>query len=174
MTLLCDCEEGWTDNACDTAICKTGCMYGSCDDNPGECNCNYGWTGDLCSTGLGLIIGVETDNTNVVSYNPSTGNATLLPALPTVSDLVGVVIDETHQRAFIQTKTAIATVDFISQKFLTNWTPISVPGSTPQNAVYSESLDKIFLIALQTNWEVYSIDYRRGFAEQIGEQPSGG
>ncbi|KAK7903933.1 hypothetical protein WMY93_016540 [Mugilogobius chulae] len=44
-----ECREGWTGEACKTAICKAGCSpnHGTCTE-PGQCRCNYGWQGPLC------------------------------------------------------------------------------------------------------------------------------
>ncbi len=34
-----------------SAVCRSGCFQGTCDNQPGACNCNGGWTGERCDAG---------------------------------------------------------------------------------------------------------------------------
>ncbi|KAL5105145.1 Delta-like protein 1 [Taenia crassiceps] len=41
------CLPGWGGSQCTEAICKSGCLHGTCD-SPGVCKCREGWEGEAC------------------------------------------------------------------------------------------------------------------------------
>ncbi|VDD74673.1 unnamed protein product [Mesocestoides corti] len=41
------CLPGWRGSQCTEAICKAGCLHGTCE-SPGVCKCREGWEGDAC------------------------------------------------------------------------------------------------------------------------------
>ncbi|VDN98623.1 unnamed protein product [Rodentolepis nana] len=41
------CLPGWEGSQCTEAICKKGCIHGTCE-SPDVCKCEVGWTGETC------------------------------------------------------------------------------------------------------------------------------
>jgi hypothetical protein len=45
----CVCEDGWTGDTCQHAVCERGCVHGECDW-PDHCSCKHPmWHGPQCS-----------------------------------------------------------------------------------------------------------------------------
>ncbi|EUB61232.1 Delta-like protein [Echinococcus granulosus] len=42
------CLPGWRGSQCNEALCKNGCLHGTCD-SPGVCKCREGWEGEACN-----------------------------------------------------------------------------------------------------------------------------
>ena len=72
---ICNCNEGWTGNKCQTPICEgvpadlqQVCNYGNgtCTQ-PGACVCNDGWTGSNCS--IPICFNILSNNQTVCSGN---------------------------------------------------------------------------------------------------------